>query len=328
MHNITLFLKRWGLVVSMLCGASAYFAFINIETLQATRTMAGQIIQISQPTLLFLMLLLTFLKVRPSDLHLRKWQLGGLMLQGGFWIAGALLLSFLPMRPVWRLGMEGFLLCMICPTATAAAVITGKLGGNQGSLTMYIILANLMVSLLFPAMIPLMYQNSEATFWSTFIQIVAKIFPLLFLPFACAILIRNLMPRVARMLGSIPNAAFYLWMTALSIAIAISTKNMHNSLMAGDGILPQIAIASGSLLACVIQFSFGKWMGRHIGNYAEDEIISSTQGLGQKNTIFSIWCGYTFMDPLSSIAGGFYSIWHNIYNSYQLAKKYGQKGER
>lgn len=324
MNNIFLFLKRWGLVVSMVCGASAYFTFISIDALHGARASVSSALQMAQPTLLFLMLLLTFLKVKPSDLHLRKWQWGGLMLQGCFWVAGALLLAYLPFPQVLRLGMEGFLLCMICPTATAAAVITGKLGGNQGSLTMYIILANLMVSLLFPAMIPLMYPNSEATFWTTFTQIVLKIFPLLFLPFLCAIIMRNLMPRVTRMLLSIPNAAFYLWMTALSIAIAISTKNMHNSLRAGDGLLPQIAIALGSLLACVIQFSFGKWMCKSIGKYTEDEIISATQGLGQKNTIFSIWCGYTFMNPLSSIAGGFYSIWHNIYNSYQLAKKYGK----
>ena len=129
------------------------------------------------------------------------------------------------------------------------------------------------------------------------------------------------MPNMVRSLLGIPNAAFYLWMTALSIAIAVSVKNMHRSLNAGDGIMPQIVIAVASLLACIIQFSFGKWMGRHVSNYAEDEIISSTQGLGQKNTIFSIWCGYTFMNPLSSIAGGFYSIWHNVYNSYQLSKR-------
>ena len=31
--------------------------------------------------------------------------------------------------------------------------------------------------------------------------------------------------------------------------------------------------------------------------------------------------GYTFMTPVTSVAGGFYSIWHNIYNSYQLYEK-------
>ena len=324
MNDMFLFLKRWGLVLSMITGASAYILFANADAPVEIRTMANKFVQLAQPTLLFLMLLLTFLKVKPSDLHLRRWQLGGLVLQGSFWILGALALSFIPMSYTWRLGMDGFLLFMICPTATAAAVITGKLGGNQGSLTIYIILATLMASLLIPAMIPLIYQNSDITFWTTFAKIVLKIFPLLFLPFVCAIIMRRFIPRLARVLTGIPNAAFYLWMIALSMAIAVSVKNMHHSLNAGHGLLPQVAIAGTSLLACLIQFASGRWLGKHFGGKTEDEIISATQGLGQKNTIFSIWCGYSFMDPLSSIAGGFYSIWHNVYNSYQLAKRVGK----
>ena len=31
--------------------------------------------------------------------------------------------------------------------------------------------------------------------------------------------------------------------------------------------------------------------------------------------------GYTFLTPDTSIAGGFYSIWHNVYNSWQLYKE-------
>lgn len=321
MNRLFLFIKRWGLVVSMLTGASAYCIYANIEALNHTHALANQIVQILQPALLFSMLLFTFLKVKISDLHLRKWQFGGLALQGSFWILGALILRSIPMSHTLNLAMQGFLLCMICPTATAAAVITGKLGGNQGSLTMYLILANLLASLLIPAMLPLIFQEGNMTFWTTFMRIVMKIFPLLFLPFICACLIRKTMPRLTKVLTSIPNAAFYLWMVALSLAIAVSVKTMHHSINEGNGLLPQIAIAVSSLIACIIQFSFGRWMGKHLSQYTQDEVISATQGLGQKNTIFSIWCGYTFMEPLSSIAGGFYSIWHNVYNSYQLAKQ-------
>ena len=308
-------------MVSMLTGVIVYCLYINIDIFSGTRAWASGFVRVIQPTLLFMMLLLTFLKIKPSDLRLRRWHFIGLALQGVFWILGSVLLAFMPMSQLCRFGIEGFILCMICPTATAAAVITGKLGGNQSSLTMYIILANLLASFLIPCMLPLIHGEHDLSFWSTFFIIASKIFPLLFLPFVCAILMRRVMPNMVRSLLGIPNAAFYLWMTALSIAIAVSVKNMHRSLNAGDGIMPQIVIAVASLLACIIQFSFGKWMGRHVSNYAEDEIISSTQGLGQKNTIFSIWCGYTFMDPLSSIAGGFYSIWHNVYNSYQLSKR-------
>ena len=56
-------------------------------------------------------------------------------------------------------------------------------------------------------------------------------------------------------------------------------------------------------------------IGQRIG-----EPIAPAQALGQKNTVFAIWAGYTFFDPVSSIAGGFYSIFHNVWNSYQLSQ--------
>ena len=52
----------------------------------------------------------------------------------------------------------------------------------------------------------------------------------------------------------------------------------------------------------------------------EGERISGGQACGQKNTVFAIWLGYTFLDPVTALAGGYYSIWHNVINSYQLYK--------
>lgn len=42
------------------------------------------------------------------------------------------------------------------------------------------------------------------------------------------------------------------------------------------------------------------------------------QAMGQKNTIFLIWMALTFMTPETAIVGGLYSVWHNLYNSWQL----------
>ena len=41
---------------------------------------------------------------------------------------------------MYREVFEGAMVCLICPTATAAAVITGKLGGSASSLTTYTLL--------------------------------------------------------------------------------------------------------------------------------------------------------------------------------------------
>ena len=62
-------------------------------------------------------------------------------------------------------------------------------------------------------------------------------------------------------------------------------------------------------------------------NRAEiNDSITAGQALGQKNTVFAIWMGFTFFTPITSIAGGFYSVWHNIVNSYQLYEKRKKDG--
>ena len=66
---------------------------------------------------------------------------------------------------------------------------------------------------------------------------------------------------------------------------------------------------------CLAQFA----LGRRVGARFADK-VSGGQSLGQKNTVFAIWMGYTFMTPETAIVGGMYSIWHNLYNSWQLAR--------
>ena len=84
---------------------------------------------------------------------------------------------------------------------------------------------------------------------------------------------------------------------------------MHSS----NGLAVILETALASLLACIFQFAAGRAIGRRYGCE-----ISASQALGQKNTVFAIWVGYTFLTPAVSVAGGFYSIWHNVYNSWQL----------
>ena len=158
-------------------------------------------------------------------------------------------------------------------------------------------------------------------------MILAKVFPLLITPCLCAWLVRYLVPKLHRKLLSYPDLAFYLWSVALTLAIAVTTKSIVQSSMS-------IWLISGmslvSLISCAFQFYVGRRIGekytpRHRSMSSNDEEkgreirkITSGQSLGQKNTVFAIWLGYTFMTPETAIVGGLYSIWHNIYNSWQL----------
>lgn len=225
-----------------------------------------------------------------------------------FSLLGGILLLFRDMAGgVW---MEGAMLCLICPTATAAAVVTRKLGGDAGHLTSYTILSNLLAAFLVPLLVPLVHPNPDMTFWGAFILILGKVFPLLLLPFVAAVLLRYLWPAMHHRLGEFHNLTFYLWAVALMLAIAVTVRSiMHSDYSFGY----QAGLAIVSLICCGLQF----WIGKRIGRVYHDS-ISAGQALGQKNTVVAIWMGYTFLTPVTAVAAGFYSVWHNVVNSYQL----------
>ena len=303
------FIKEWTLVISILVGVLAYFVFIAIPFPPAVHHFANQTVSIVQPLLLFSMLFLTYCRINPHDLRLCRWHLWVLALQAGFFIALAIILIFLPAGNL-RIILEGAMLCLICPTATAGAVITGRLGGNINNITTYTILINILVSILIPTFVPFVHPNPELGFVNSSLLILGKVFPLLLLPLISAFLLRFISPSLTEKLAKRSDLSFYLWAVALALAITVTTRSiMHADLKLST----ELWLVVVSLISCALQF----WLGRKIGDRYNDTITAG-QAFGQKNTVLAIWMGYTFFTPITSIVGGFYSIWHNIVNSYQL----------
>jgi BASS family bile acid:Na+ symporter len=260
------------------------------------------------PILIFVMLLLTFCKVSPRELMPRMWHVWALLIQ----LLGAIGVYFL-LSGFNKVVAEGAMVCFICPTATAAAVITGKLGGNAASLTTYTLFANVMAAIAVPIMFPLVESNADITFISAFLVILKKVFPLLICPFIAAFLMRRFTPKIHASLLRIHELAFYLW----AVSLALVTARIVDSLIeeGGDG-LTEILVALAALVVCCLQF----FLGKNIGGLYGDR-ISGGQALGQKNTILAIWMAHAYLNPLSAIGPGSYVLWQNIINSWQLWKK-------
>ena len=288
------FLKNWTLPIAMLVGAVGYPLFICLSFLT--------------PALIFTMLLLTFCKVSPSDLRPKVLHLWLLLIQ----IGGALAV-YLLLCPFNKIVAEGAMVCIICPTATAAAVITSKLGGSAASLTTYTLIANIGAAIAVPILFPLIEANAEVSFLQAFLMILSKVFPLLICPFLAAWLLERYLPRVHRRLLSYHELAFYLW--AVSLAI-VTAQTLYSLLTEPADGWTEIWIAIAALVVCCLQF----FLGKTIGSVYNDR-ISGGQALGQKNTILAIWMAHTYMNPLSAVGPGSYVLWQNIINSYQLWKK-------
>lgn len=296
----------------MISGALAYFVGSALPFSQEVRGDLLYIVEQVQPWLLFCMLFVAFCKVSPKALKPQRWHLWLMLLQTALFSLSCLILWLFP-DTVSRLIIEGFMLSIICPTATACAVVTQKLGGDSATTTSYTILINIIVALLAPLLLPFAHPHEGLTFLPAFIMIMRKVFPLLLVPLALAWFVRYCMPKLHAAILSVRDLAFYMWAVALALAIAVTCRALVHSSVS----LWQVAgIAGASLVACLFQFYVGKRIGARYGMRME-----AGQALGQKNTVFIIWLGYTFLSPVSATAGGFYSVWHNLVNTWQLYKK-------
>ena len=340
--------RDWMLPIAMLTGASIYLIY---HALPAPFHKAGPFLSdfvgVLQPCLIFSMLFLTFCRIEPRDLKPHRWHGWLLLIQGGsFVLLGLIAFSSLHWMPEghhgWVILIESAMLCLICPTATAAAVVTRKLGGDVAGITTYTVLINLVVALLVPLVVPMIQPVEGLSFFIAFSMILAKVFPLLILPCLAAWLVRYLLPGLHRRLLEYPDLAFYIWAVSLTLAIAVSVKYLMASTLS-LGMIGLMALVS--LVCCSMQFCLGRFIGgryrprRHkkaliqaglpeAGPGCDTVIlrgrrirkVTAGQALGQKNTVFAIWMAYTFMTPETAIIGGLYSIWHNIYNSWQLSR--------
>ena len=307
------FLKDWTLPVAMLAGVLGYLMFANFAFLEPTKPFMNTFVAYLTPFLIFAQLLLTFCRITPRELLPSPWHGWLLLFQAVSACALAALLIFVRMGGAYKEVFEGAMVCLICPTATAAAVITGKLGGSASSLTTYTLLSNILAAVAVPLLFPLVEPHTNVTFFSAFLTILSKVFPLLLCPFFLALLFRYYLPKVHQVLIGFHDLAFYLWGVALAIVMAQTAKSLANSTASVE---VEVLIALAGLVTCIVQF----FLGKKVGTIYKDR-ISAGQALGQKNTVLAIWMAYTYLDPLSSVGPGSYVLWQNIFNSWQLWKK-------
>ena len=157
--KIVSFLKTWMLPIAMLAGVAAYYIYVSIPALDGTHAIVNRAIAYVQPALLFCMLFVSFCRMSIKDLKPRAWMLKLLAIQVVAYVAMGLFVVWMP-DVAGRVVIESAMICMICPTATAAAVVTTRLHGNANVVVSYTCLINLAVSLLVPMMVPFLHESS------------------------------------------------------------------------------------------------------------------------------------------------------------------------
>lgn len=346
------FLKDWTLAIAICLGIVAYCVYTSIPALNSTHRAVGTVVSVVQPLLVAVMLFISFCKVDPKELKFKRWQPFALILQVGMFLLGAAILLLVDCGKN-SLFVECGMLCFICPTATAAVVVTARLGGQVGSLTLYTIITNIVTAILIPLVVPLIHPTatlaadvvapsaemqtainnvqvhinnvgagsgtmlagignmaSADVFVNDFLMIMARVFPMLIVPLILAMLLRAISLKVTHAIGRKADIAFYLWAVTLFLSTGLAVRSLVRAQLS---LLTLSLIALVALGACATQFYVGRRMGRR-----DNETITAQQSCGQKNNAFAIWLGYTFLTPATSLAAGFYLIYQNIFNSWQL----------
>jgi len=206
---------------------------------------------------------------------------------------------------------EGVLIGVLCPVASSVAVVSCMLGANRERVTAYTIFGNLMVAVVAPIYFSFIGTHQDMSFLQSFFMILKRIGSVLGLPFFIAWVLQLRWPKANSLLARHNGKAFYLWSIALLITLGQTFDFVFKQ---GEGHWGSIAsLGVAALLFCIIQVSFGRWLGSRYG-----DPIAGGQLLGQKNSAIGIWMANYYLTPLASVYLAFYSIFQNSFNSWQL----------
>ena len=309
--------------LSMLIGALGYKLFLPLAP--------------TLPWLIFFMLFFTFCKVNPLDLRLHKWHWVVLAAQMILSFGSYAGVSYLTNDPILA---QGIMICFIMPTATAAPIIAGKMGGSIQNLTTFTLLSNFATAIIVPATFPLINDQLQMTnyqfaeqFWPAFVLILSRVAPLLLVPFFSAWLVRigfnyyyrrkekitnhpylQIVPSGKESLitnhksfelpKSLAVVPFYLWVASIIVLSATVTQTVITNYQ--SQMTNMLILLACSFFACLLQFGLGKWIGYKLpapskGKDYQDVLINPAAAPKTMAGVSSITAGQAFGQKNTSL---------------------------
>ena len=309
-ENIAKFFRKTSLFLGIMLGFLGFILFTYVDSARPVRGVAIFLVD-SLPFFLFVLLFFSFCKVRFLEMRPRRWHLILSVFQivmTGCMVA--YIVFFNPESQV-RLLIEGCIICLISPTAASAAVITGKLGGNESAQVTYTIISNSVAAIFIPLYFPFICNTTSGSFITDVLMILHMVFPILILPLMLSFLLRRFTPKLHQFLTVLGSKiSFSLW---IFILIIQSARIFYSIYKLNNSYLALISMFLIGLVFTLVLF----FLGQMVGNI-DGQKISAGQGLGQKNTVFGIWVSMLYLSPLVAIVPGSYLLWQNLFNAVQI----------
>jgi len=272
------------------------------------------------PYLIFTILLLNFTAVdirKLRLLHMTGMNIALLMFQIVVSLGGYLLTKLLGGDEVIA---QGILIAIICPVAASSVVISCYLGANREAVTAHVILGNLMVAIVAPIFFSFIGVQQQMPFLESFWLILKRVSPIIAFPFFLALGLQMWIPSANTFINRFKGYSLYIW----ALALAITLGQTINFIFVHGAENRQNIVILGivSVLICAVQFGVGKLIGHKYG-----DTVAGGQMLGQKNSALGIWMANIYLFPLASVSIALYSIWQNLFNSWQMYM-YEKKAKR
>ncbi len=195
----------------------------------------------------------------------------------------------------------------IMPTATAAPVVMGLLGGSVEVMLTALLLLNGVICALLPFILPAVVGKGG---FEIYLNVAQNISLVMLLPLALALAARRFYPRAIAWPRKLKDVTFGIWVVILVLIAANASYDISSRDGISDRVLEQIGVIA--LLVCVINFGLGHLLG------GRARAAEGSQALGQKNTTLSIYLALTYSSPIAALGPTFYVLWHNLWNAWQL----------
>lgn len=267
------------------------------------------------PYIIFTIILLTFTAVDITKLRFKPLFIWIILFQVVVSLGGYYLLRLFNVNEIIA---EGVFIGVLCPVAASVAVVSTMLGADRNTVTSFSVIGNLVISVVAPIYFSFIGVNQDLPFFTSFLHILRRIGTVIGLPFFIALALQLYLPKANAFLSRYKGLAFYLWAVALFLTLG---QTIHFIFLNGKGNWGSILwLGVSALLFCIIQFGLGKWIGSKYG-----DTIAGGQLLGQKNSAMGIWMANHYLNPLASVFLAFYSVFQNLFNSWQLWYKERKK---
>ena len=190
------FVKDWTLPVAIAVGTVVYLLFYLLPFLDGAGDTLGEVVDAIFPFMVFSTLFSTYCRIDFHQMRPHRWHIGVLVVQVALVALNVWIIFQVDADPEQKLLWESVLTCIIGPAATAAPVVTAKIGGNINTMTAYVVMSAFASALMIPAVFPLLERGVSTGFWAVFFIILQKLAMVLVTPLVLGWMVQHYAKRL------------------------------------------------------------------------------------------------------------------------------------